>query len=170
MSGKAAKVKCTEQQIEVLEQIIKSTRSELRLIVRANIIWHAFYGKRNDEITEIVGLNRVRVGVWRKRWKHTFDALVAIDCRESFAQLVRSIEEVLCDAPRSGRPPTFTPDQVTQIMAVACEDPTLSNRPVSLWTHWEITDEVIKRKIVEGISVSQVGRYLNESSLKPHKV
>ena len=170
MSGKAAKVKCTEKQIEVLEQIIKSTRSELRLIVRANIIWHAFYGKRNDEIAEIVGLDRGQVGVWRKRWKHSFDALVAIECRESFAQLVRSIEEVLCDAPRSGRPPTFTPEQVTQIMAVACEDPTLSNRPVSLWTHWEITDEVIKRKIVESISVSQVGRYLSESSLKPHKV
>ena len=56
MSGKAAKVKCTEKQIEVLEQIIKSTRSELRLIVRANIIWPAFYGKRNEKIAEIVGL------------------------------------------------------------------------------------------------------------------
>ena len=62
MSGKAAKVKCTEKQIEVLEQIIKSTRSELRLIVRDNIIWHAFfiwhafYGKCNEKIAEIVGL------------------------------------------------------------------------------------------------------------------
>jgi len=79
MSGKAAKVKCTEKQIEVLEQIIKSSRSEVRLVARAKIIWHAFYRKRNDEISEIVGLDRGQVGVWRKRWKSSFDALVAIE-------------------------------------------------------------------------------------------
>ena len=50
--------------------------------------------------------------------------------------MVRSIEEVLSDAPRSGRPPT---------------------------------DEAIKRKIVDGISVSQVGRYLDETALQPHR-
>lgn len=170
MSGKAAKVKCTEKQIEVLEQIIKSNRSEARMITRAKIIRYSFDGKRNCEISEIVELDRGQVGVWRKRWKDSFDALVAIECRETTAQLVRSIEDVLSDAPRSGRPPTFTPEQVTQILAVACEDPALSGRPISLWTHWEITDEVIKRKIVECISVSQVGRYLDESALRPHKV
>lgn len=170
MSGKAAKVHCTEKQLKILEQIIKSDCSKMRLITRAKIIWHAFYGKRNDEICVLVGLDVRQVGVWRKRWKLSFDALVAIECCETHAQLMRSIEEVLSDAPRSGRRPTFTPEQVTQILAVACEDPALSDRPVSLWTHWEITDEVIKRKIVESISVSQVGRYLNESLLKPHKV
>ena len=123
MSGKAAKVKCTEKQIEILEHIIKSTRSEQRLIARAKIIWNAFHGKRNDEISKIAGLDRGQVGVWRRRWKMSFDALVAIECREPHAQLVRSIEEVLTDAPRSGRPPTFTPEQVTQILAVACEEP-----------------------------------------------
>ena len=135
MSGKAAKVKCTEKQIEVLEQIIKSNRSEARMITRAKIIRYSFDGKRNCEISEIVELDRGQVGVWRKRWKDSFDALVAIECRETTAQLVRSIEDVLSDAPRSGRPPTFTPEQVTQILAVACEDPALSGRPVSLWTH-----------------------------------
>jgi transposase len=169
MSGKAAKVKCTEKQMEVLEQIIKSPRSEVRLVARANIIWHAFYGKKNGEISDIVKLDRGQVGVWRLRWKRSFDALVAIECCETFAQLVRSIEEVLSDAPRSGRPPTFTPEQVTQILAVACEDPALSNRPISLWTRREITDEAIKRKIVDGISVSQVGRYLDETALQPHR-
>ena len=57
MSGKAAKVKCTEKLMEVLEQIIKSTRSEVRLVARAKIIWHAFYGKNNGNISNIVGLD-----------------------------------------------------------------------------------------------------------------
>ena len=89
------------------------------------IIWYAFHGKRNDEISKIVGLDCGQVGVWRRRWKMSFDALVAIECRECQAQMVRSIEEVLSDAPRSRRPPTFTLEQVTQILAVACENPGL---------------------------------------------
>jgi hypothetical protein len=32
-------------------------------------------------------LRRKQIGVWRRRWKQSFDALVAIECRES--QLAR---------------------------------------------------------------------------------
>jgi len=46
---KAADAKCTEKLIEVPEQIIKSSRSEVRLVARAKITWHGFYRKRNDE-------------------------------------------------------------------------------------------------------------------------
>jgi putative transposase len=94
MSGKAAKVKCTEKQMEVLEQIIKSNRSQARMITRAKMIRYSFDGKLNGEISELIGLDRGQVGLWRKRWKDSFDALVAIECRETTAQLVRSIEEM----------------------------------------------------------------------------
>lgn len=170
MSGKAAKVYCSEKQLALLDQIIKSTRSESRLVQRAQVIWMAFHGQRNFEIALHVGLHVGQVGIWRRRWQQSFDALVAIECRETQAQLMRSIEDVLTDAPRSGRPHKFTPEQVTQIMAVACEDPAQSGRPISLWTRREIADEVIKRKIVDRISISHVDRLLRESSLRPDKV
>lgn len=35
MSGKTAKVKCTEKRLKVLEQIINSSRSEVRLVARS---------------------------------------------------------------------------------------------------------------------------------------
>lgn len=54
-------------------------------------------------------------------------------------------------------------------MAVACESPKLSGRPITRWTHWELREEVISRGIVENISESQVGRILRESAVQPHR-
>ena len=58
---------------------------------------------------------------------------------------------------------------MTQIMAIACEPPELSGRPVDHWTHRELADEAIKRKIVSSISPSQVGRFLAAADLQPHR-
>jgi hypothetical protein len=58
---------------------------------------------------------------------------------------------------------------VTHILAVACESPELSGRPINRWTHRELADEVVGRGIVLSISVSQVGRYLAQAELQPHR-
>ena len=79
------------------------------------------------------------------------------------------MEAVLSDEPRPGAPAKFTPEQVTQIVAVACEPPAMSDRPITHWTVQELTDEVIQRGIVESISPAQVYRYLREAALQPHK-
>jgi hypothetical protein len=110
-----------------------------------------------------------QVGLWRKRWQESFPALVAIECRESSAALRRAIEDVLADAPRSGAPGTFTAEQVTQILALACEPPSQSGRPIDAWTGRELADEAQTRGIVESISRSQVNRYLAEAALQPHR-
>jgi transposase len=52
---------------------------------------------------------------------------------------------------------------------VACEPPEKSGRPITHWTAAELADEVSQRGIVESISPSQVGRYLREAQLQPHK-
>ena len=54
-------------------------------------------------------------------------------------------------------------------MAVACEPPEKSGRPLTHWTAHELADEVVKRGIVASISPAQVGRYLREAALQPHK-
>lgn len=78
------------------------------------------------------------------------------------------IEMILSDAPRIGTPATFTPEQIVQIVAVACEDPQLSDRPITHWTPRELADEVVEREIVTVISPRSVGRFLDEADLKPH--
>ena len=169
MSGKAAKIMCTQKQRSVLEQIKRSTTAPQRLVQRVGIMLMAFTGALNMDIANRIGLARKQVGLWRRRWQQSFDALVAIECRESQAALCRAIEDVLSDAPRSGSTGTFTAEQVTQILAVACEPPEQSGRPIDRWTHRELAHEVIRRGIVPSISVSQVGRYLAQAELQPHR-
>ncbi len=169
MSGKAAKIVCTEKQQSILQQMRCSTTAAHRLVLRVGIILMAFGGLHNKAIASRVGLAKKQVGLWRRRWQQSFDALVAIECRESQAALCRAIEDVLCDAPRSGSPGTFSAEQVTHILAVACEPPEKSGRPIDRWTHRELADEVVLRGIVSSISVSQVGRYLSQAHLQPHR-
>lgn len=169
MSGRAAKVMCTEKQQSILEQIWRSTTAPQRLVQRVGAILMAFTGALNVDIADQIGLARKQVGLWRWRWQLSFSALVAIECNESQAALRRAIEDVLSDAPRAGSPGMFTAEQVTQVLAVACESPELSGRPIDRWTHREVTDEVIARGIVTSISISQVGHYLAQAELQPHR-
>lgn len=169
MSGKAAKVVLTEKQLKIVDEIARSRTASKRLIQRCQVILLAFGGALNMAIAAEVGLHRVYVGYWRRRWQESTDALVAVECRESTAELRRVIEDVLSDAPRAGSTGIFSGEQVTQILAVACEPTELSGRPIVAWTARELADEVIKRGIVKSISVSQVRRYLNEAKLKPHR-
>jgi hypothetical protein len=169
MSGKSAKIRLTEKQEHILQQIMRSTTAPKRLGQRVSVILLAFAGAFNGTIANSVGLARKQVGLWRRRWQESFDALVAIECRETHAELRRAIEDVLSDAPRSGSTGTFTAEQVTHILAVACEPPEQSGRPIDRWTHRELADEVIRRGIVPSISVSQVGRYLAQAELQPHR-
>jgi len=169
MSGKAAKIRLTEKQHAILQQIIRSTIAPQRLVQRARLIVLAFGGMFNGAIGGAIGLRRKQVGLWRRRWKESFDALVAIECREPQAALRHAIEDVLGDAQRSGSLGKFTAEQVTHVLAVACEPPEQSGRPIDAWTGRELADEMIRRGIVASISTSQVNRYLAEAALQPQR-
>lgn len=160
MSGRAAKVVITERQQEALQSIVSQRTAPQCLVQRAQIILLAFEGRYSRDIGKQVGLGPDPVGVWRKRWQRAFDRLVAVECSEGETALRDAIVQLLCDAPRSGAPRTFFPEQVSQIIAVACEDPEKCGRPVTHWTPRELKDEVMKRRIVVSISTRQVGRFL----------
>ena len=117
MSGKAARILLSEKQQEIMQIIVKSPTASLRLIQRARIILLSFERVRNDEIATQVGLSRKQVGLWRRRWKQSFDALVSIECHEPHAMLRRSIEHVLSDAPRAGAHGKLTAEQMTLIFS-----------------------------------------------------
>jgi transposase len=169
MPGKAAKIIITERQQEILQTFSRSVTAVSRLRQRASIIVLAFDGLLNEDIAPRVGLTHRQVGRWRRRWADAWDRLIDIECCESRAVLRRAIEAVLTDDPRPGTPAKFTPEQVTQVLAVACEPPERSGRPITHWTAQELTDEVVKRGVVTSISPSQVSRYLREAALRPHK-
>jgi putative transposase len=106
-------------------------------------------------------LNRLTVRLWRDRWLQAADALHRAEQEDApDAQLLGLVEQVLTDAPRSGKPATFTPEQLVRLVAVACEPPEKSGRPIDHWTSRELADELKKRGIVTAISPRSVGRFL----------
>ncbi len=169
MPGKAAKVVITERQQVILQQLSRSATVAFRLRQRAQVILLAFDGRLNQEIESIVELGSGQVGIWRRRWQQEFERLTLIEGLEEPADLRRAIAEVLTDEQRSGRPTTFTAEQLTMIFAVACEAVEESGRPVARWTQREIIDEVVKRGIVASISTSHLSTLLAEAHLQPHK-
>jgi hypothetical protein len=169
MPGKAAKVKASEKQLDLLQEMSRSRTLSKGIIQRATILVMGFQGQLNSQIAEQVGLNRQQVGIWRQRWREAWESLCVWECTEPH-RLREGILEVLADAPRPGSPGTFTAEQVSQIIAVACESPKLSGRPINRWTHRELRDEVVARKIVTTISTAQVGRYLLQAAVQPQRL
>jgi putative transposase len=113
-----------------------------------------------------LGLNRISVRLWRDRWLAAdVDLTQAEKDNVSDQQYLGLIEEILDDAPRPGGPATFSPEQIVQIVAVACEPPEKSGRPISHWTHRELADEVKRRQIVKDIAPRSVGRFLKSGRL-----
>jgi hypothetical protein len=167
MPGTAAKVTITERQQEILHQLSRSHAEPAAVKQRAPIILLAFAGLTNEDIAPHVGLERHQVGLWRRRWADAWPRLVVIECTDSAAALKRALVQLLSDAPRSGSPGKFTPEQLALIIAVACEKPEDSGRPVTQWTPAELADEVTRRGLVDAISPSTVRELLRQAELKP---
>ena len=160
MSRKATPIHLTPRQRQVLESMSRSRTSCHHLVIRAKVILLADEGLDNATIGARVGLENHCVGKWRARWEAAVQRLSAADQEGSAKELSSLIKQTLRDAPRPGTPITFTAEQVTQIIALACEDAAESGRAITHWTAAELADEAIKRSIVESISPRQVARFL----------
>jgi putative transposase len=147
---KAVTIELNENEIESLTKLVNAHQTGQQLALRARIVLLAGQGHSNSTIARSLGVHLDTVRLWRKRWQE----LQPIPLAEL------SAAERLEDLPRPGAPAQITADQRCQIEALACEQPEKSGRPISHWTHREIADELIERKIVENISPRHAGRLL----------
>ena len=154
-------VEVTARQRKTLERMARRATGEQREVTRAKIILAAVDGEGNEPIGRRLGVHRQQAQRWRDRWAEAGEALAAAEVNEDRKALEETIRAVLSDKPRSGTPPKFTSEQLCLIMAVACEPPAESGRPVTHWTPAELADEAVKRGIVTNISPRHVGRFLN---------
>ena len=159
---KARPIEASVRSQKILEQIVRRQSAPQWLVTRGRIILKALAGQSNSQIAIEVGLDRNCVSTWRQRWleasarRRVIEAEHEQDDKELEACIIGSLQ----DAYRSGTPPTFSAEQVVQIIAIACEDPTASGYAVSHWTPKEVAAEAVKRGIAESISERQVGRFL----------
>jgi putative transposase len=106
------------------------------------------------------------VRTWRHRWLDAWESLLEVEAVANEADLEAAMIGALSDQPRPGTPAKFTAEEVCQIINVACEEPSLSGRPITEWTPRELADEVVKREIVKSISPTQVGRFLKRGGVE----
>jgi len=166
MSGPPATIDLSIRQRALLERLRQRQTAPQRLIRRVLILLTLAANPCLQITARDLGLNRISVRLWRDRWLAADPDLTQAEKDEvSDQQYLGLIEEILDDAPRPGGPATFTPEQIVQIVAVACEPPEKSGRPISHWTHRELADEVKKRQIVKAIAPRSVGRFLKTGRL-----
>ena len=141
-------VDLTPAEQQGLDALVRRHTAPQQVATRARIILLAAEGLNNCQIARALGLEVDTVRLWRQRWR----AFQGVDLADL------SLEERLTDAPRPGRPADITAEQVCQIVALACEAPSISGRPISQWSQREIADEIIRRGILPTISPRHAGR------------
>ena len=143
-----------EHELSELKKLVNNHTTPQQIALRARIILDAKQGLNNMQIVKNLDIGVGMVRLWRKRW---VDLLALCPF------------ERLSDAERAGAPAKFTPEQICKLIAIACEPPGDSGRPISHWAARELADELILRGIVESISSRHVSRLLKEADLKPHR-
>ena len=164
-SPHALTINVSQRQQQLLQQITRCKTNSYRLVQRAQLVLFAATGMKNIMIGEQLQLSRTSVRQWRHRWLESAKQLQAAQAEGiSDSELMQKLVGVLSDEQRPGGPAKFSLEQIVQIVAVACEQPESSRRPISHWTPKELAQEVVKRGIVQEISPRSVGRFLKRGN------
>ena len=139
------KVLLSEGEHQELHTLIRAHKTPQHHSFRAQLILLLAEGLNAPEVAHRLGTTRKTVRRWRRHW------LKRQNC---------SVLERLQDAERPGAPATFSAEQWCQLIALACEPPEVSGRPISHRTPRELAAEAITRGIVATISERHVGRFL----------
>lgn len=146
-------VNLSDAERQGLQKLSKAYGTEQQIALRARIVLAASQGLNNAQIGRELNITVDTARLWRDRWLE----LQPIPLTEL------KLAARLCDLHRAGKPSAITTDQLCQIVALACEKPEQSARPISQWSGREIADEIMKRGIVAHISPRHAARLLKRS-------
>ncbi len=133
-----------------LERLARRHSTPQQLALRAQIVLAAADGANNCQIARQLQVSLDMVRRWRERW---------LVCQAVSLEDL-PVADRLSDAPRPGTPVRITDEQVAKIVALACEPPADSQRPISQWTGRELADAIKQRGIVDQISPRHAARLL----------
>ena len=150
----------------ILTEIARSRVLPTNQVQRANIILLASKGLSNKAIAEEMRISPNAVSKWRMRYVKQREHLHEVELHAS-KDLYKTVVKLLKDAPRSGRPATFTQEEIVKIYDVACKKPKEFGIERSHWSTKALTDYVSKE--IKPISVSQVWHFLDRAQIKPFR-
>lgn len=154
---RARPITLTVEERAGLEGLARRPSTAQQVATRARIVLAAGAGHSIIGTADDLGLNRDTVRLWRERWATLGDIPLAD----------LGIAERLADAPRPGAPARITAEQVCQVVALACEAPATSGRPIGQWTNQDLADEITKRGIVPTISPRHAARLVKRGTSSP---
>ena len=132
----------SDEQRQTLQRWARGRSTPARLVLRAGIVLAAAEGKENKTIAAELGVDRLLVGRWRKRFAE---------------QGLAGIEK---DAPRGGRPRTARVAMEAKIIEY-----TTQKKPKNA-THWSC--RTLAKEL--GTSRAMVNRVWQANGLKPHLI
>src|SRR5919204_6954851 len=105
----------TSEEYEQIRRLARSRTAPARLVERAQIVWHACQGERVPQIAQELRLSEKTVRTWLKRFNT--EGLPGLE-----------------DRPHPGRHPTYSPEEVAQVIATALTDPKALGQPFGCWS------------------------------------
>ena len=151
---KPPQVALSDEARRELAALVRGHRTAQQAALRARSILAAADGENNAQIARRLRIEADTARLWRTHWL----ALAPVPLAEL------PVAERLEDAPRPGGRCRITAEQVCRIVALACEVPAASGRPISQWTGRAVADEIVARGIVAAISPRHAGRLLNRGT------
>jgi transposase len=145
---RARQITLTAAERRRLKKLAYSHTAPYQQVIRVRIVLDAVRGYSNTKIERLRGVTVDTVRTWRGRYAD-----------EGMAGLR--------DRRRSGRPPRFTPVQVAEVKALACQLPAETGVPLSRWSCPDLAAEVTGRGIAETMSASTIRRILTRDAIKP---
>jgi transposase len=136
----------TSEEAARLERLAHSRTAPARAVERARIVWEAHQGARVPVITARLGVCAATVRLWLRRFN---------------AQGLAG----LADAPRAGRPATYTAEEVGELIAASLTAPQELGLPFARWTLDRLATYLHEHK---GIAVkrSRLGEILQAEGLR----
>lgn len=143
-------IELSDSQRQGLQALVRRHSTPQQIVLRARVVLAAADGANNAQLARSLDISLDMARLWRNRWL----GLAAASLDDL------SIEERLTDAPRPGSPARISAEAACQIVALACEAPAESGRPISQWSSREVADEIQRRGIVDHISPRHAARLL----------
>ncbi len=140
-------VKLTKAERGDLERFVAQGKRSARAITRARILLLSDEGRRERELTEILGVSRGTVYNVRKRYQQKAHS---------------HILDLLQEEPRSGRPIKLDSRVEAKVTMIACSEPPAG---CGRWTLHLIADKLVKLAVVDSISHESVRRLLKKTPL-----
>ncbi len=136
----------TDGERTTIARLAHSRTEPARTVERARMVWRAHHGERVPTIARVLGVKADTVRHWLARF--TVDGVAG-----------------LADARRTGRPPTYSPEQVGLVIATSLTRPDDLGLPFGYWTLDRLTTCLHENHALP-ISRSRIGELLHEEGLR----